>query len=995
MINGNMRIHCIAVEMIGRRYHNRMTACKCLFLLHLVLLPSWSHAQEIIIFSVSTVTAAQELSQRIFPLVHSLEKSLDDTVGGLIAGDRPVWPEVMRGGLAEIGNHWSNGGQKQTDRVEIKARDGPLGPLYVQNQSDNRPPLEKVHDFDVIDRQTWPLVWRLGVAALVLTIPFGMILWSVQRRKSIRPLELEILRRELTERELVQSQQDHRCILESIHAMVWLIDQDHRVRHVNPLAARYCDKPPDEIIGRKIIDLFSGEFAEKYHAENVRAMESGKPILGRIESWPVPCGEVRWYRTDRIPCRDDHGLGAALTIFARDVTKEEQGIIHNQGMEFGFTGSEERYRNLFENSADGILILDYESRRIEAGNRRIAAMLEYSLPELYELRIEDISAERERTLEALRSLPQVGHMQIPLRNIRKKNGNSLPVEISVWTFTEKGRLKITGSFRDVSNRIEYEKTIKLLNHQKELILNAAGEGIYGLDWNGLTTFVNPAAAHMLKWRPEELIGRLMHDLIHHRHADGSRFPLEECLIHSSSREGRTHHIDDEVFWRKDGVCFPVEYVSTPITEGEDVKGAVVIFRDISSRKQAEQELNSALDALKLAKEEAENANRAKSDFLATMSHDIRTPMNAIFAMGELLAESELTERQRGYVKTLARASESLLALINDILDLSKIEAGQLELESIDFNLVHIIESVMDVFILNARKKGLGLVLHMEPGLEPAVLGDPERLRQILMNLIGNAIKFTQQGEIVIHACRQDTNSILFQISDTGIGIPADRLRIIFYPFCQAEASTTRRYGGTGLGLTICQRLVELMGGRIWVESEPGQGSRFFFTALLPVARSESQKQENPAQDELQPSAQPVGGVEPGLNILLADDAEDNRMVIMSFLSTTPHHLEMVENGQEAVERCQGGAFDLVLMDIEMPIMDGLTATRNIRAWESMDGVRHTPIIALTAHAMKEETRRILDAGCDLHLTKPIRKQILLQTICRLANKSRGSRGSAP
>ncbi len=398
--------------------------------------------------------------------------------------------------------------------------------------------------------------------------------------------------------------------------------------------------------------------------------------------------------------------------------------------------------------------------------------------------------------------------------------------------------------------------------------------------------------------------------------------------------------------------------------------------------------------VEIKRQEAERATQAKSDFLATMSHEIRTPLNAIIGMADVLSGTPLSAEQKKCVDVFQRNGVGLLNLINDILDLSKVESGRVELESTELDLREVLSRAMEVVDARATAKGLSLSSQIEPGVPIHLIGDSNRLRQIIINLLGNSIKFTDKGGLRVRVMLDPEDRrpgrLRFAIRDTGIGIPADKLDLIFESFSQADSSTTRKYGGTGLGLTISRQLVELMDGRIWVESELGVGSTFLFTAGFGV--QENQAQMGRAETA---TAVPVEELEKqaaGLRILLADDSDDNRYLILSYLKNAQVSVEIAENGEIAATMYRTGGFDIVLMDVEMPVMDGYQATSEIRSYEKEMQLAATPVLALTAHAFSDMAVKGFEAGFTALLTKPIRKVTLLEGL--VAHAPKESRASA-
>jgi PAS domain S-box-containing protein len=498
------------------------------------------------------------------------------------------------------------------------------------------------------------------------------------------------------------------------------------------------------------------------------------------------------------------------------------------------------------------------------------------------------------------------------------------------------------------------------------------------DPDGLITYANPRFCAISRYSPDELIGKT--------HRILSSGVNDEGHVRELNDQGHIRELWDTVkrgdVWRgeicdraKDGSLYWTAMTATPLM---DITGAprqyIFIRTDISPRKRAEAELIAA-------KKAADQANQAKSDFLAMMSHEIRTPMNGVLGFTSLLLETSLSEDQRHYVETVRSSGETLLALINDILDCSKVEAGQLTLESIRYDLWKILDEAAELMSVKASEKGLDLAVHRSATVPRLMMGDPARVRQVLLNLVGNALKFTATGHVHIKIKMAPDGAVRLGVEDTGIGITPEQLPKLFHQFSQADSSTTRRFGGTGLGLAISKRLVELMGGQIGVESQIGQGTTFWFTLPAPQAGLVASSRDA-ASTGVAATPTPSASPGPSLRILVAEDNPVNQVLAKSFLASLGHRVDVASTGREAIDLWSRLTYDLIFMDCHMPEMDGLQAAAEIRRLErerTDDGAPDTtgarvPIIAFTASAMANEREACTAAGMDGFLTKPALKE---------------------
>ncbi len=618
---------------------------------------------------------------------------------------------------------------------------------------------------------------------------------------------------------------------------------------------------------------------------------------------------------------------------------------------------ERRLRNIIDSAADGIVTIDQRGM-IREYNQAAEAIFRVPASSAVGRPITDLLPPELAGHQAyLDRYLATGHATIighgRTMQTRRRDGTPMVVNLAVSEVIEQGESYFTGIVRDITGAMEAEERFRTL-------FQRSGEPHLLFDAAGLVD-LNDAALHLLgASTPADVLGKQLSDLAAPV-SDSSSFGSPEVLrgIEEVARREGVARLE----WTAralDGRPVPVEMTLTPIRFAEH-DAMLVSWHDIAERKRYEQELRSARDA-------AESAALAKSSFLAMMSHELRTPMAGMIGMIELLADSSTSSEQKRFVSALDTSAKSLLRVLNDVLDFSKIEAGHLKLEEIDFDPLAVAREVVEVFVNAASRKGNEIRTAWNAAEIPRVSGDPTRLRQLLFNLVGNAVKFTERGTITLAVSRMpggdgDGVPLRFEVRDTGLGIPEDVLPTLFRPFQQADTSTTRRFGGTGLGLAICRRLAEAMGGEIGVESRPGSGSTFWINLRLRRAAAE------PVPAAIEAAPAPPEPAATGMRILVAEDNAVNRLLISTRLRRGGHDVVLVEDGVQAVQAVRDGSFDLVLMDMQMPELDGAGATRQIR---QLDGERaRVPIVALTADALPEFREHYMKAGLDDYLTKPV------------------------
>jgi len=795
-----------------------------------------------------------------------------------------------------------------------------------------------------------------------LRVLTGQVMTQLELRRHLDELAQNIEQRQQTEERLRTSEAFYEALVETLPQNILRKDINGRFTFANRKSCQSMGRTKEEIIGKTDFDLFPPELAAKYHRDDLRVMTT-RENLDTVEAHQGPHGERLFVHVIKTPLYDASGNVVGVQGIFYDVTQRKR-------IEEDLAYERDLLRALLDYIPDRIYFKDVNCRFMRC-SKSMAVWL--GLSDAKEVigktdfdfhpaeQAQEYYNDEQRIL--LRGEPLISKLE---RQIDPE-GNEIWASVTkVPIYTQSGSIAgLVGLSRDITQLKQTEQALRQAEEKYRAIYENSLEGIFQTTRDGHFLSANPALARMYGYgSPDEVVAALT-DIEHQLYVDPQRREDFSRLMREQGEvggfESRIHRKDRSVVWIS-------ESARTVRDADGNFRYYEGIVEDVTARKQAEIERERAREA-------ALESARTKAQFLANMSHEIRTPMNAITGMTGLLGDTRLTKEQREYVETILNSTESLLGIINDILDFSKVEAGKLSLEVIDFELRETVESSIEMLAERAHKKKIDLACWVEPNVPGQLRGDPVRLRQILTNLVSNAVKFTEKGEVLVHVTRwkeeQDRVVVRFEVKDTGIGIALDALARIFQEFTQADGSTTRKYGGTGLGLTISKQLASLMGGEIGVESTPGQGSTFWVNVPL---------ERQPASGEaILPSASEALK---GLRLLLVNHTPSLRQILQQQFEGWKIQADFAASAAEAMERITDAAiagrpYPVLIIDVDLPDMDGLSLAQNLKSNPAFASSR---IVMVTTLLNRLPTQTMKATGIAACLVKPIRQARLLECL---------------